>query len=177
MQFVTVEEKHLKLILKWRTSEFVTRYMYTDIENNMEEQKKWFQSIQNDSNSCYWILVYKNQPIGLVSLTNINLRDKRAYWNFYIGEQEYSMLGGFIGPYMYNYAFENLGMNKLMGEVMEENGGIRKIHLKQGAREVGYLTEHIYKYGKYHNVYIFEMTKKMWTDFGKRYVKYIPEVI
>lgn len=176
MHFNSVSEEHLELILKWRTSEFVTRYMYTDIEYDMEKQKQWYQVIENDPNSYYWVLTYKNQPIGLVSITDVNHRDKRAYWNFYIGDPAYSMLGGFIGPYTYNYAFQNLGINKLMGEVMAENEGVRKMHIKQGAREVGILTEHIYKNGKYHDVYIFEMTRKMWKACGGKFAKYVPEV-
>lgn len=177
MQFVSVKEEHLEQILKWRTSDFVTRYMYTDIEYNMDKQKKWFESIKNDSNSLYWVIFYKNEPIGVVSITDMNQRDKRAYWNYYIGDSAFSILGGFIGPYLYNFAFQHLDLHKLMGEVMAVNEGVRKLHLKHGAREVGFLTDHIYKNGKYHDVYIYEMTKEMWTSAGKKFKKYIPEVL
>ncbi|URM34906.1 UDP-4-amino-4,6-dideoxy-N-acetyl-beta-L-altrosamine N-acetyltransferase [Cytobacillus firmus] len=176
LHFISIKEEHLELILNWRTSEFVTRHMYTDIDYDLDKQNEWLKSVQRDQNSHYWVLNYKDQPIGLVSITDINYRDKRAYWNFYIGDPAYGMLGGFIGPYVYNYAFEFLGIHKLMGEVMEENEGVRKLHLKQGAREVGYLTDHIYKYGKYHNVYIFEMTKEMWKSCGGKFAKYFPTV-
>lgn len=177
MQFVTVKEDHLEQILKWRTSEFVTRYMYTDTEYDMEKQKKWYESIKIDHNSFYWVMVYKDKPIGLVSITDIQHRHKRAYWNYYIGDPAFSMLGGFIGPYVYNYAFQKLGLNKLMGEVMEENEGVRKLHLKLGAREVGYLADHIFKYERFHHVFIYEMTKAMWETAGKKFTKYIPEVL
>lgn len=40
MQFVSIKEEHLELILNWRTSEFVTRYMYTDIEYDLVKQRK-----------------------------------------------------------------------------------------------------------------------------------------
>lgn len=177
MQFISVREEHLEMILKWRTSDFVTRYMYTDIEYNLEKQNQWYETIRNESDSYYWVVTYKNQPIGFVSITSIHARDKRAYWNFYIGDPTFGMLGGFIGPYVYNYAFQQLGLHKLMGEVMEENVGVRKMHIKQGAREVGVLSDHIFKYGEYHNVHVFEMTKKMWEDCGKKFAKYVPEVI
>lgn len=176
MRFISIKEKHLPLILKWRTSDFVTKYMYTDIEYDMEQQKKWYQLIQADSASLYWLIEYKDQPIGLVSITDIHKRDQRAYWNFYIGEPAFSMLGGFIGPYLYNYAFGKFGFNKLMGEVMGENEGVRKFHLKHGAREVGILHDHVYKNEKYHDVYMYEMTKNMWAECGKKFAKYMPEV-
>jgi UDP-4-amino-4,6-dideoxy-N-acetyl-beta-L-altrosamine N-acetyltransferase len=176
VEFVSIKEEHLELILDWRTSEFVTKFMYTDIEHDMKKQKEWFSYIQNDRNSYYWLVKYKDQLIGLVSITDINQRDKRGYWNFYIGDPAFSMLGGFIGPYVYNYAFQNLGFHKLMGEVMEENEGVRKLHLKQGAREVGYFLDHIFKNNQYHHVYIFEMTKEMWAANGGKFAKYIPIV-
>ncbi|PLS17889.1 UDP-4-amino-4,6-dideoxy-N-acetyl-beta-L-altrosamine N-acetyltransferase [Bacillus sp. M6-12] len=176
MQFVSVKEEHLEMILKWRTSEFITRYMYTDIDFDLDKQKAWFRSIEKDHNSHYWVLTYKGEYIGLVSITDINHRDKRAFWNFYIGNPTYSMLGGFIGPYVYNFAFKHLSLHKLSGEVMEENEGVRKLHLKQGAREAGYLKEHIFKYGRYHNVYIYEMTEDMWEVCGEKFAKYVLEV-
>ena len=43
--FRKVEEHDLQLILDWRTSEHVTQYMYTDIEKNIDNQKKWFEKI------------------------------------------------------------------------------------------------------------------------------------
>lgn len=39
MKWIPIEEKHLQQILDWRTSEQVTRFMYTDIECNLENQK------------------------------------------------------------------------------------------------------------------------------------------
>jgi len=176
MHFIKIKPEHLELILKWRTSDFVTRFMYTNIEYDIGKQQKWYEQIQKDMNSHYWLMSYKEQLIGFISLTDINNRDKRAYWNFYIGDPAFSMLGGFIGIYLYNYAFQNLGIHKLMGEVMEENESVRKLHLKQGAREVGYLTDHIYKNGKYHKVYLYEMTKDIWMSKSEKFSKYIPIV-
>jgi UDP-4-amino-4,6-dideoxy-N-acetyl-beta-L-altrosamine N-acetyltransferase len=176
VQFLKIKEEHLEQILKWRTSEFVTRYMYTDIEYDLENQRKWYHFIQNDPNSYYWLLRYKEDLIGLVSITDINHRDKRAYWNFYIGEPKYSMIAGFIGPYVYNYAFQRLDFHKLMGEVMEGNESVRQLHLKQGAREVGIMKDHIWKYERFHDVYVYEMTKSDWMEKGKRFANYMPVV-
>ena len=39
MKWIQIQEQHLKQILDWRTSEEITKYMYTDIEYNLENQK------------------------------------------------------------------------------------------------------------------------------------------
>lgn len=176
MKWIQIEERHLQQILDWRTSEEVTRYMYTDIEYSMENQKKWLEKIRADENGCYFLMEYRDELIGFISLTDINWTHKRATWNFYIGNMKYAMLAGFLGAYMYNYAFHELGLEKLNGEVMDINEGVRKLHLKQGAREVGVLEHHICKQGVWHDVYIFEMTKERWHDMGGKFAKFVAEV-
>lgn len=176
MKWIPIEEEHLQLVLDWRTSEHVTRYMYTDIAYDLVQQQRWLESIRCDEHGRYWLMSYRDRLIGYISLTSIDRRHKRAYWNFYIGEPEYAMLAGFVGAYMYNYAFYTLDFEKLMGEVMAGNESVRKLHLQLGAREVGVLEKHIFKYDEWHDVYIYEMTKDRWSDAGKKYVRYVPEV-
>jgi UDP-4-amino-4,6-dideoxy-N-acetyl-beta-L-altrosamine N-acetyltransferase len=177
MKWLTIKEEHLQQILEWRTSEFVTKYMYTDIEYSLGNQYKWLEHIRADENGLYWLMSYRENLIGFISITSIDWKHRHAYWNFYIGNPSFSMIAGFIGAYMYNYAFGELGLEKLLGEVMEENRSVRQMHLKQGAREIGFLENHIFKYGQWHNVYVYEMTRERWADKGNKFKKYIPELI
>ncbi|MFJ7838518.1 UDP-4-amino-4,6-dideoxy-N-acetyl-beta-L-altrosamine N-acetyltransferase [Lysinibacillus sphaericus] len=170
-----VQQEHLQKILDWRTKENITRFMYTDIPYSMENQKKWFEVINNSQTSIHWVIEYNQDNIGLISLTSIDWHNKRAYWNFYLGEEDYTMLAGFIGFYMYNYAFKELGLEKLMGEVMDINEGVQKLHLRQGAREVGILEKHIIKNDTWHDIHLFEMTSERWKSINK-YSKYVAEV-
>lgn len=176
MKWIEIQEEHLQQILDWRTSEMVTRFMYTDIEYNLDKQQQWLETIRQDENGRYWTMSYRDTLIGFISLTSINWTHKRADWNFYIGEPKYSMIAGLLGAYMYNYAFYELGLEKLMGEVMAENEAVRALHIKQGAREVGYYEKHILKNEQWHDVYVFEMTKESWQEKGKKFQKYVPEV-
>lgn len=170
-----VQEKHLQKILDWRTKENITRFMYTDIPYSMENQKNWFEVINVSQTSIHWVMEYNENFIGLISLTSIDWQNKRAYWNFYVGEEDYTMLAGFIGFYMYNYAFNELGFEKLLGEVMDINEGVQKLHLRQGAREVGILEKHIIKNDTWHDIHLFEMTSERWQNNNK-YSKYVAEV-
>lgn len=176
MQWLNIKDEHLQQILDWRTSAEITKYMYTDIPYDLDNQKRWLHSIQQDNNGRYWIMKYRDELIGFISITNIDWKHKRGYWNFYIGASKYAMFAGFLGAYVYNYAFKYLSLEKLMGEVMEFNESVRKLHLKQGAREVGCCEQHIYKNESWHNVYVYEMTKNRWNEVGSKYTKYMPEV-
>lgn len=176
MKWLQIKEEHLKQILEWRTSEFVTQFMYTDIEYNLENQYKWWHKIKEDSNGLYWIMEQRGVLIGFVSITDINWHHQRGEWNYYIGDPKYSMLGGFIGAYVYNYAFNELKLKKLQGAVMKENISVRKLHQKLGDREVGFYEKHILKKDLWHDVYLYEMTEEHWRKAGKKYEKYQAEV-
>ncbi|MEY2371386.1 UDP-4-amino-4,6-dideoxy-N-acetyl-beta-L-altrosamine N-acetyltransferase [Lysinibacillus capsici] len=176
MKWIPIEEQHLQQILDWRTREDITRYMYTDIEYSLENQKKWLNTIGADQKGFYWLMEYKGDIIGFISITDIDWSHKRGAWNFYIGDMKYAMLAGFLGAYMYNYAFTELGLEKLIGEVMDINVGVQKLHLKQGARLVGKYEHHICKNNMWHDVHVFEMTKDRWQEVGDKFKKYIPEV-
>ena len=176
MKWIKVKESHLAQILQWRTSKFVTQYMYTDIAFDLQKQKQWFENISNDENGLYWVMEEKEQLIGFVSITNIDWHNKRGEWNYYIGEEKYGLLGGFIGAYVYNYAFEQLGFEKMQGAVLANNKAVRKIHQKLGDREIGYYEKHILKYGSWQDVYLYEMTKENWEESGMKFKKYQVEV-
>lgn len=176
MEWVQIQEEHLQLILDWRTSEVVTRYMYTDIPYSLDNQRKWLDAIRQDKHGYYWVISYREELIGFISITAIDWKSKRGFWNFYIGNMNYTMLAGFLGAYMYNYAFNELSLKKLMGEVMDINEGVRKLHIKQGAREVGKMEQHILKNGQWHDVFLFEMTKERWEEVGQKYKKYVADV-
>ncbi|EGQ27056.1 GCN5-related N-acetyltransferase [Sporosarcina newyorkensis 2681] len=176
MKWIRIKEEHLQQLLDWRTSEAVTRFMYTDIEYSMSNQKKWFESIQTDDNGQYWLMENRGELVGFISITDIDWQFKCGSWNFYIGDPKYTMIAGLLGAYMYNYAFTVLKFEKLTGEVMEINEGVRTLHQKLGAREVGVFEHHIVKHGVWHNVYVFEMTKARWHEVGQKFKKYVPEV-
>lgn len=173
MRFVRLREEHLGQVLKWRTSEHVTRFMYTDVEYNLEGQFQWYQRISNDSTCCYWVIYTKDQPIGLVSLNEIDEVNHRATWAYYIGDLNFSMVGAMIGPYLYNYSFEKYKLHKLSGEVMAANTKVRRIHLMHGSREVGYYKDHVFKNGQYHDVYIYEMLAEEWDKHKVKFRKYV----
>jgi len=172
MRFVRLREEHLEKVLRWRTSERVTRFMFTDVAYDMDKQREWFRSVAAGAHSRYWVIVSGETEIGLVSLTRMHPVHRSAHWAYYIGEPEFGTAAVIVGPCLYRYAFGRLGLNKLIGEVMEENAAVRRIHLMHGAREVGVYREHIWKNGKFHNVVVYEMLADDWRRAEPRFAKY-----
>ncbi|MCM3389794.1 UDP-4-amino-4,6-dideoxy-N-acetyl-beta-L-altrosamine N-acetyltransferase [Ureibacillus chungkukjangi] len=173
--FKKLEVTDLELVLEWRTSEHVTQYMYTDIEKSLENQYKWFERISTDDTQYYWMIYYKEQPIGLISLNQIDRLHQKSSFGYYIGDLDYSIIAGRIHPYLYNFAFFELGINKLYAEVMEGNEGMMKMHRHYGFSHVATFQEHVYKNNQYYNVEYFELLSSAWKNKCRKFHKYQAE--
>lgn len=174
LKFLKIQEEHLEQILDWRTQPDVTRYMFTDIEHSLENQKKWYQNLRADDSSRTWIISYQDEMIGVIYLSDLDLRNKRCSWGYYIGEESGRSLGGLIPLYLYNYIFHELKLNKVIAEVMAGNENVMKMHEMFGYRFVGRYENHIYKYGEYHDVFIYELLAETW-NASKKYKRFVAE--
>ncbi|WP_341279852.1 UDP-4-amino-4,6-dideoxy-N-acetyl-beta-L-altrosamine N-acetyltransferase [Paenibacillus sp. FSL H8-0537] len=167
IEFIKLREEHLEQVLSWRIKESVTKYMFSDITYNLDNQKKWFDHISRSETDKYWIISIKGVLVGVISLNGIDYAHKRTSWGLYIGEEDYTLYGGILPPYLYYHVFHELGLHKIIAEVMEGNDNIMKIHKLHGYREVGILKEHIFKYGRFHDVHVMELMKEAWAAKSK----------
>jgi UDP-4-amino-4,6-dideoxy-N-acetyl-beta-L-altrosamine N-acetyltransferase len=127
---ITIDDA--ELILDWRTSSRVTRFMSSDLEYNLENQKKWIRTIGRREEYYPWIITLFERPIGLLYVENLSIQKKETHWGFYIGEEEALGFGGFIPSYFYNFAFDVLGIQTIKAEVFYNNLSVIELHLKQG---------------------------------------------
>jgi len=174
IRFKKLREEHLEQVLDWRTQEDVTRFMNTDIEKNLEKQQDWFTKVSVSSTDKYWVIEMKNQPVGLIYLSDIDPVNRRTSWGFYIGEEDYRLYGGIVPLYLYNFVFLKLGFHKITAEVMSGNENVIMLNKMHGCREVGTFKEHIFKKGVFHDLVVMELLKDEWLTFTK-YQKYISE--
>jgi RimJ/RimL family protein N-acetyltransferase len=134
--------------------------MNSDVVPDYDAQLYWFNKLPQPI--LYWVIHYDDKPIGLINLADINLQHRRTSFGFYIGEDEYWYLGGFVLPYFYNFVFSTFPVNKIMAEVFADNKNVWRIHLRHGYRKIGMMDEHIYKNGEYHSMYMLELLKSDW---------------
>ena len=107
VQFKRLEKTHLEMLLHWRTDPEVTRYMATDIDNDLEKQYQWFERVSADPLSKYWVIHYRNVPVGVIGIVNINWQHRYTSWTYYIGDIEFrAEIGGYAPPFFYNYVFD-----------------------------------------------------------------------
>lgn len=155
---------HLNIIRRWRMSIDVNRGMYTTPKLTFLSQFKWFLSTRHSKNCIYWIVYLGEKPVGLINLTNIDLKNKKCSWGFYLGESTARGKGitQLIECNLLDFVFETLNLNKLISEVFTLNHKVIDIHKNLGSIIEGNFKDHIFKDGVFMDVTILGITKKAW---------------
>lgn len=156
-----IEEKDLHTVLTWRNSDHIRKYMYNDHIITSEEHLAWFQRLQETNNTIYLVFEWNGIPHGMVSFLDIDYKNKKCLWGFYLGiDNPKKGLGYTMGRLGITYAFENLGMRKICGEVFAFNDRSIGFHKKLGFVQEGYLKSHVFKEGNYQDIILFSLFKE-----------------
>ena len=159
-----IEEKDIETVRLWRNLPEVAKYLYSDADITQDQQLQWYQKIKTDISCCYWIINYKNQPVGLASIYNISEFFSSCYWAFYLGNTSIRGvgIGAFVEYKIIEYVFNELKLNKLRCEVFAFNTAVIHKHEQFGFRREAYYRQHIKKNGKYEDVIGLALLKSEW---------------
>tara|TARA_B100001113_G_scaffold313595_1_gene278723 strand:+ start:753 stop:1301 length:549 start_codon:yes stop_codon:yes gene_type:complete len=169
-QIRTVDKERIR---KWRNNPDISKYLYSDHYITADEHDKWFNRIINDKTSKYWIIVCDDEDVGLVHLYNIDERNLRCHWAFYISSinARGKGVGSFVEYSVLHYVFDELNLNKLCCEVLEFNEPVVKMHKKFGFKEEGLFYNHIIKNNKSQNVYCLAILRDEWNEMKPKIVE------
>ncbi len=152
------------IILQWRNSPEIARFMYTDREITVEEHENWFQHIQIDDKTRYWIIQCDGEDVGLVNIYDLDRHNRRCYWAFYIASP--NVRGKGVGSYVeytiLTYTFEVLGLNKLCCEVLGFNEAVVNMHKKFGFTQEGLFRQHRWKQESPYDVVCLAILREEW---------------
>jgi UDP-4-amino-4,6-dideoxy-N-acetyl-beta-L-altrosamine N-acetyltransferase len=169
---------HDKDILRnWRNLPTVNKYLYTDHVISPEEHDRWFQGVFSDPSRRYWIINCDDEDVGVVYLYNIDNKNKRCYWAFYLASPNTrgKGIGSFVEYSILKHVFEDMNMQKLCAEVLTFNEPVTKMHKGFGFVEEGHFRKHIYKGGRFEDIVCVAMLKEEWeakkTEIEERLMK------
>lgn len=132
ISFREIEIDDAKTILDWRTSERVTEFMNSDMNYDIDAQKRWLKGSFSKPSYYHWIIQYGGKDVGLLNFVDWNKKERTTSWGFYIGDESALGVGGLVPPYFYNFAFDKLCVDRVLAEVFYNNTGVIDLHLKQG---------------------------------------------
>lgn len=138
----SLEKKDLELVLSWRNDPAVRQAMYSQHEITWEEHQLWFQRMQVDESTRWYLYLNKdNEPNGVVYFTEWNAGQSTAFWGFYANVGATPGTGMRMSLDALGYAFNQLGIQKLNAEVLASNPRSLEMHKKVGFIEEGCFRE------------------------------------
>lgn len=129
-------------------------------------EKEWYENImksKSDHTVYFTITLLNDEPIGFISLTNINHTHRNSYLGIVIGEPEWQGkgYGKEAMQLVLHYAFNTLNLNKVLLEVVEINSNAIQLYKNLGFVEEGVLKQQFYSDGKYLNVYVLSIFRNI----------------
>jgi UDP-4-amino-4,6-dideoxy-N-acetyl-beta-L-altrosamine N-acetyltransferase len=136
-------------VLGWRNSPDVRAYMYTDHVIAPEEHARWFAGIPGDPARTYWIIEMDGRPVGLANLYDLDRRNQRCGWAYYLADPSVRGLGvgSYVEYWVLEYVFEALKLAKLWCEVLASNEAVWKLHETFGFTVEAHFRGHVIKQG------------------------------
>ena len=161
-----LERKDLKEINSWRNNFEIVKYLGAPFRYiNYEVDEKWFEDymmLRKSNVRCAIIEEDKDEILGLVSLTSIDLLNQSAELQIMIGDVKNHNKG--IGTFAVNgilhHAFNNLNLQRVELYVLCDNE--RAIHLyeKCGFSYEGKKRKSNYKNGQFVDLLIYSILKE-----------------
>lgn len=177
-----INDSDLELIMNWRMSPSVTKYMNTDPVLTIEGQRKWFASLKDNTDVRYWLVEVNGEPAGVINLTGLNNPEGDIAYAYYIGEKKLRSfeLAVSLEMSMYDYVFDVLKKKSVWADVFIRNAGVIRLHELCGAEIMEIKKDHIEKNGTLYDVAFLCTTAEKWysiresmtyekIDFGAAY--------
>jgi UDP-4-amino-4,6-dideoxy-N-acetyl-beta-L-altrosamine N-acetyltransferase len=153
----------LDLVRGWRNSDRVRMNMYTTHVIAADEHRAWFARLQNNPAAEAFLFELKGEPIGFLSFTDIDRDHDRAFWAFYLGDENAPRGSGSVMECLaLDHAFLTLGLHKLACEVIAFNAAVIKLHKRFGFVEEGVFRDDILREGQYHDVHRLALMRDDW---------------
>ena len=83
-----LKEEQLETVRNWRNDQKISRFMFYKGDITPPMQQEWFASIDNEQN-FFFIIWYKNEPVGLINTSSIDWENKTAYTGLFIYEERF----------------------------------------------------------------------------------------
>jgi UDP-4-amino-4,6-dideoxy-N-acetyl-beta-L-altrosamine N-acetyltransferase len=151
----------LEYIWRWRNHPNIRRFMLTQHEISFSEHLVWFNSMSQDDKNVLLIVNEGEQPRGCVIFSDIQ-RKSNAHWSFYSAPENAPGIGTQVCATALEFAFHELGIYKVAGQVLDFNKSSIRVHQKLGFTQEGNLRKHILINGEYHDLLCFGILSNEW---------------
>ncbi len=133
-----------------------------------KHQEDWYQRILGDRNNIRFAIDYNGSFVGLVTLTDIDWKNRRAKSGIRLTLNAPKQQGIATDALvtMLGYAFDELNLHRVYATIIDHNQASRRLHAKCGYKEEGVLRQSVYKRGLYHDELQLSVLKSEYKDIN-----------
>ncbi|MBV9581647.1 MAG: GNAT family N-acetyltransferase [Chloroflexi bacterium] len=156
--------EHLAHYVDWFSDPEVTRYLAHDVVFTMKQEEEWLDRISRSDADVAWGIFVDGQHVGGTAIGQINWRSRHAITGTVIGDKSWWGRGVASESMALrtNYAFEELGLQKVVTTVVEGNIASRRALEKVGYQAVGIYRHHEFRHNRWWDVWIGELLRDDW---------------
>lgn len=161
-KLTTLSSDEYEIIREWRNSPHVQKNFPFNKDINKEEHKRWINKIIFSNSTQYFIINdLNNNKVGVIYCVDIDNKNKRMEFGFYMADSKYFGSGFSIDAEntILNWAFNKLKLNKVYCESLSHNKNALAIHKKFGFIQDGILRDHFYRDNEYFDLIIMSCLK------------------
>ena len=154
----------------WIKDKDVIRYSLS-IFQKMESDNEishWFDMLLLEKSSYNKAIVDKEKEklIGYAGIAGISETNLSGEYFIFIGDKSYygKGIGTFVTKEIVKNGFQDLGLNRIMLTVSEENIGAVKAYTNANFKTEGVMRQASYRDGKFHNKIIMSILREEWID-------------
>lgn len=137
-----------------------------------EKQLSWFQERNEQEDLRYMVQIKNGETIGLISVTDIDWRNRTAEMGIKIGNVTGRKENDVYEAVMLTlrYCFNEMNLHIVTSRLLAYNHLSKKLNLKCGFVEEGRLRHRVFKKGKYQDLLLFSIVRE---EFEKSFADYI----
>lgn len=160
--FRDFEERDIDFIYRCKNDEKLNELIVGQYHPfTYDEAVKWVHGCMGEHETYkFWAIATNDEEkriVGWVSLSEIDKTNKSAcFHGLVIGDEEFHDGFAWIESYLfvYEYAFERLGLNRVYGTRLMEHKQTQAMGLVMFSKQEGVLRQAAYKNGQYHDLSI-----------------------
>lgn len=159
-----VEREHLPDVVRWSRDRQGMRYLGRSQPLTMTDEERWYEKVTAAADAVVWSILREGRHIGTTALEGIDWRHRRATSGIWIGDtaEHGKGFGKEAMALRTAYAFEELGLEKVMTEVLAENVASMRALQHAGYRQCGLHRRHIFRDGGWHDQWLGEVLREDW---------------
>ncbi|HWV39937.1 MAG TPA: GNAT family protein [Vulgatibacter sp.] len=171
VQLRGLEREDLECRVRWLNDPAVQRTLSFDLPVSRAKTEKWFEKtlVQTDRRDLSVVLKPTNRLIGFAGLLNIDRLVGKAEAYVTIGETSEWGKGHATEAYclLAEYAFIELGLQRIYAYSLPENSGTRRIMEKLGWKHEAVLRRDVWSHGSVKDRLVFSLLKNEWMREGE----------